>query len=501
MKKRILSLVLAICILFSLAATVSAATQPAPQYMPQAVTLNELGLLRGVGKNADGSIDYALPRSATRIEGLILLIRLLGEEEEALAYTGDCPFTDLSGSYARYAAYAREKGYTKGVSATRFDNSPLYANAFLTFVLRSLGYTEVNYRTAFVDAGQAGLIEQGEFTDQNSPILRDACVKICYNALMTEMADGSGTLLKALLRRGKVNGEPAAKLLAEAPAILPATSVDLMAWQKAYIGALDPQYKKQASYFGLPEDIGFLYDADCDAEFENNVLYAALMGDFALNFCFDSRAKTDAFGKWFESDFRPLCARHPDLLGVFCNQSCLLAINDPGGGCACCVLSVDPDTHPALTMEQIRQQQQESVREAEKIHAYLHEKGLVKSGMTRKQTAQAIGEYLLTLNVAIGDPVENQRLGQGMLFDNAYGCLIGRKADCVGRAAAFNLLCHMEGIPAEGVTGRVVGSKNLWHEVTMIPSDGGESYFDWYNRIPFVTEEQLSEIMTLEELR
>ena len=63
--------------------------------------LHDLGLFRGTGSG------YALDKTATRMQGLIMLIRLLGEEEEALSFTDPCPFTDVaSGDPSRYAAYA-----------------------------------------------------------------------------------------------------------------------------------------------------------------------------------------------------------------------------------------------------------------------------------------------------------------------------------------------------------------------------------------------------------
>ena len=78
--------------------------------------LHDLGLFRGTGSG------YALDKTATRMQGLIMLIRLLGEEDEALACTDPCPFTDVAaGDPSRYTAYAYAKGYTTGTTATTFS--------------------------------------------------------------------------------------------------------------------------------------------------------------------------------------------------------------------------------------------------------------------------------------------------------------------------------------------------------------------------------------------
>lgn len=59
---------------------------------------------------------YQLDRAPTRMQGLVMLICLLGLEQEALDYSGDSPFTDLTWGQS-YAAYAYANGLTRGTSA------------------------------------------------------------------------------------------------------------------------------------------------------------------------------------------------------------------------------------------------------------------------------------------------------------------------------------------------------------------------------------------------
>ena len=76
MKKKLVSLLLCVVML---ASTVVIPVQAAytPQHTAQAETLYELGLFRGTGTNPDGTPIYALDKTATRMQGLIMLIRLL----------------------------------------------------------------------------------------------------------------------------------------------------------------------------------------------------------------------------------------------------------------------------------------------------------------------------------------------------------------------------------------------------------------------------------------
>ena len=78
--------------------------------------LNALGLFLGTGSG------YDLGGSATRLHGIIMLTRILGEEDTALPFDGPCPFSDVAaGKPSAYTGYAFAQGYTTGVSATTFN--------------------------------------------------------------------------------------------------------------------------------------------------------------------------------------------------------------------------------------------------------------------------------------------------------------------------------------------------------------------------------------------
>lgn len=183
-------------------------------YNALADALKAMGMFKG-GDTAYGS-GYALENAPSRIESLIMFLRLLGEESAALSTQTPCPFVDVPEWCRSYVAYAYEKGYTNGVGA---DSEKLYFAPFstvspgeyVTFVLRALGYQDSGanpdflWNTALVRAQELGLITSGERTLlTSSPFLRAQVVYLSYFALDGGTKSG-GTLLSRLTASGALN--------------------------------------------------------------------------------------------------------------------------------------------------------------------------------------------------------------------------------------------------------------------------------------------------------
>lgn len=101
--------------------------------------LKSLGLFKGVSDT-----DFDLGREPSRAEALVMLIRVLGKESDALGGTWTHPFTDVASWADKYVGYAYQNGLTNGVSATLFGAGSASASMYLTFVLRALGYSDTN---------------------------------------------------------------------------------------------------------------------------------------------------------------------------------------------------------------------------------------------------------------------------------------------------------------------------------------------------------------------
>ena len=183
-------------------------------YNALAGALRTLGLFQGSGTGYGSGYD--LEAAPTRIQGLILFLRLIGEEEAALASTAACPFTDVPDWCRPYVAYAYAQGYTKGMDEKGGifgTNDTLTAGQYVTFLLRALGYRDsgeapdFTWDTALERAVELGVLTPGEEAMLTSEtFLRAQVVYLSYFALDAPCQDGSGTLLERLVSGGILDG-------------------------------------------------------------------------------------------------------------------------------------------------------------------------------------------------------------------------------------------------------------------------------------------------------
>lgn len=184
----------------------------AARYTNRADELRDAGLFLGTGSG------YALDRAPTRAEAAAILVRLLGQEADALSGAYAHPFEDVPAWADGYVAYLFSHQLTNGVSATRFaPDAVCDAQMFTAFILRALGYTETAgdfvYRDALSFAEDLTLIDgfllQGAFQ-------RDQAVAVMYNALFTRRKGSSLTLLETLAAGDVIPAAAAAPLLDKA---------------------------------------------------------------------------------------------------------------------------------------------------------------------------------------------------------------------------------------------------------------------------------------------
>jgi len=147
---------------------------------------------------------YELDKAFTRAQGAVMLLRLLGLEDEALQYGGYSSFTDVKSSHWASAsiAYASNKGLVKGITNHKFAPNDLMNGAqFITLTLRALGYNLTDTRSARDLAVVSGLLEDSVATTLVSKkvFLRDDMIAVAYNALRTQMFNSDNTLLQKLV--------------------------------------------------------------------------------------------------------------------------------------------------------------------------------------------------------------------------------------------------------------------------------------------------------------
>lgn len=196
MKQRLFALFMTAALMAGLAAVPAAAS--GPDSNAHADKLASLHLFRGT---ANG---YNLEAAPTRLQGLIMLVRLLGLEEEALACEDPNPFTDVTGTGDRYAAYAYANGLTKGTGAATFTPSrALSAANYVTFLLRALGYDDsqgdfVPSQALTKAAGISLMTQSAASALSGAAMDRGDLVDLSYAALTCKMKDGSQTLAEKL---------------------------------------------------------------------------------------------------------------------------------------------------------------------------------------------------------------------------------------------------------------------------------------------------------------
>ena len=176
-------------------------------YNAMAAALKTLHMFKGSFTGYGEGFDLEV--APTRLQALIMFIRVLGEEEEALAWSGTQPFKDIyAGTQAfQYVGYAYEKGYTNGYTTTEFRPAgAVNAYQYTEFVLRAMGYSSAantNLADTMERAQAAGLLTENEAAQLKvEKFLRAELVYISYYALETVLPDGNRTLGSLLQTKG-----------------------------------------------------------------------------------------------------------------------------------------------------------------------------------------------------------------------------------------------------------------------------------------------------------
>lgn len=161
--------------------------------------LKTLGLFKGVSDT-----DFDLDRAPTRVEAVIMLIRVLGKESEVLNDTWLHPFTDVPAWADKYIGYAYSKGLTNGQSNTLFGTGNANAQMYTTFVLRALGYSDANgadfvWNNPFDLAKKVGILPDAVNVDE---FWRADVVLISHSALISNIKDTTTPLYQKLISAG-----------------------------------------------------------------------------------------------------------------------------------------------------------------------------------------------------------------------------------------------------------------------------------------------------------
>lgn len=179
-----------------------------PDCFAIASALRSLGLFRGTGSGIGEGFDLDQP--PTRGEGLVMFLRILGEEQAALESSYTHPFTDVPGWLRPYVAWAYAKGYSNGVSSTQFaPGQPLSAQQYVELLLRALGYSSAgteDFRTSLERALADGILTEKECQVlRQEPFLRAHVAYLSYYSLDAVLSGTRQTLAQRLAAGGAIS--------------------------------------------------------------------------------------------------------------------------------------------------------------------------------------------------------------------------------------------------------------------------------------------------------
>ena len=179
----------------------------ATDYNAMAGALKTINLFRGSYTGYGSGFDLEVP--PTRLQALIMFIRVLGEEEAALSNTDLPPFSDIypDTNAAKYVGYAYKMGYTNGYKdGTWRPGGATNIYQYSEFLLRALKYSSVD-NSDISDAPQrahiANLMSATDLVSMiNDQFLRAHLVYLSYNALEVPAADSGIPLHDQLISKG-----------------------------------------------------------------------------------------------------------------------------------------------------------------------------------------------------------------------------------------------------------------------------------------------------------
>lgn len=228
--KRLLSTLLVTALLCTMGLLTTGASAATNTQALEAKALYELGLFQGYDTSGT---NFGLNDQVTREQALIFLIRMLGEEKAALAWKGSVPYSDVpAGSWAlSYIGYAKEKGYTVGISSTQFGlGRKANMQEMTIFALRGLGYSDAksvgdfNYQTCLSFAKSKEILSSDKAV---SPFTRGVAVDIIFGSLAANIKGKDYDLLSKLMNNGVVSQTQYDKAMAAVNNTTDPTSVSL----------------------------------------------------------------------------------------------------------------------------------------------------------------------------------------------------------------------------------------------------------------------------------
>lgn len=274
--------ILTVCVTALMLSAALAVSAFASDFDSVAKELSGIGMFRGTLSG-----DFELDRAPTRSEAAIMLVRLYGAEEEAASDYKDGkishPFTDVGDISAPYVAWLYTNGLTKGTTDTTFGgSSKCTLSQYTVFLLRALGYSDGKdfaFSDALTYAQQKGFYDPMIFSGD---FLRDDLAALTYQALGTDLKDGSAYLLESLIESGAVEKDAAASMTKKIEAYRALTAASAGMSNSAFDADLKLDMNLAMTYGGEKTDFSVALDGNMKTILDAKNLQMAYDFDMTL---------------------------------------------------------------------------------------------------------------------------------------------------------------------------------------------------------------------------
>ena len=250
--KKLLAVIVTVCVLATM-------TVPAFAAASDAEICEALDILRGDGA---GVTDTYLAKGTERYQAAILYLRLIGKEDEAIAFTGEENFDDADLIYAggqRILAYLKanpDLGWT-GVGGNKFEpTNPASAQMIYKVLLEALGYKQdddFTWAETLDFAAEKGLSAIADVAELTNADVATALVE----GLKAKVKDSDATLAEKLIEDGLVDEAVAEEVgLIDGYKPLDVDSVSAIANTKVEITLKTAAKKVDASKISIKDEAG-----------------------------------------------------------------------------------------------------------------------------------------------------------------------------------------------------------------------------------------------------
>ena len=385
----------------------------------EARTLQALGLFSGTDQG------FELTRVPSRVEGAVMLVRLLGKGEYAIHQNFPHPFKDVPAWANPYIGYMYTAGLTAGTGPLTFSpDLPLTTNQYLSFVLRSLGYSDQNgdfqWDKAIDKSADIGLIDSSTRKELETSFRRDEMVLVSYLSLKNNLKDSNYTLLQKLVEVDKV--------------------VSPINAQAA--GLYNPQPRDHIN----ETSNGYLISNQDELKYALAAAMLKLKTDFVLNFY---KYLGDPW-----NDFETETNKAMELISQKTGVKDLLSRWEYSGT----IEKLNIKMQYRYNQESFAQElvKNEAVQEkvTEIISAY------IKPGMTEYDKERVLHDYIINHSEYDYENLMNNTIPNDSF--TPYGILILGRGVCQGYAEAFALLGKEAGLECQAVIGEAYGF-NQWN--------------------------------------